>query len=184
MKKKFQTLVSDTLLFARQNEWIVEKKSTEPPPVSALPKHILKEKVEAKTPPPKKEEPTPKNPPQKHVPPLLFDTIRKHLPHIQLIDTFPEIQSVAILVKDESDLPFFKNLAKAIEQRFCPVTLLKQENNNHLDRFFLILTQDIIAHLPEGKQILLAKREVYENNTSEKKLLWSQICKRLSPKSS
>lgn len=177
MKKILQELVSDTLVFIRQEELFPERKKKAPTPIPQ--KKIAKERVEREQPKRAKLSP----PAQTKKPPLLFETIQKHLPHIKLTEKIPEAKSVLILLKEDDDLRFFQNLAKAIEDRFCPVTIRNLGNSNPLASFTLILTQETVTHLPQEKQILIAKREKYENNTLEKKLLWSKICEHLSPKS-
>lgn len=178
MKKAFQGLVSDTLLFIRQEGLFPERKEAS----SLLPlKKIAKDKVEIKKEVSQKPKVNPAS--VKKNPPLLFETIQKHLPHIKLTEKIPEPKSVALLLKEDNH-PFFHNLAKAIEDRFCPVEIRDLENTHSLESFSLVLTQEIVAKYPQDKQILIAKRGNYENNMQEKKLLWSQICKHLSPKSS
>lgn len=177
--RDLKVLVSDTLLFLKQEGWLSDKPISVPPMqnVVSVPKQ---KKMEPQAVSKEKRQPDF----EKKSPPLPFAHIKKHLPHLVLIEKIPAPLHVAIIVSEESDVPFFKKLAKAIEDYFCPTTLLRKGEKIGSDSFSLVLTPEKIEQISEKKQILLANREVYENNTQEKKNLWSQICLHLSPKSS
>jgi len=130
----------------------------------------------------KKEEPVlvapPPPPPQRQAPPpMLFQTIQKHLPHVKLVEKIPSPKEVAIVVFDKEELPFLKNLARAIQDRLCSVQLFG--GPVHLDSFFLVLAQENIEGLSKNKQMLLAKATHYENNPTMKKDLWTKLCQLL-----
>lgn len=114
-----------------------------------------------------------------------LDKIQKHLPHFRLIKETPQRKQVAILVFEEKDLPFLKNLAKAIHERFIPVKLIDGQKidleKKTWENFELILSN---KEVNAPRKILLEPIEMYTKNPEMKKLLWSKICHFLSPKSS
>lgn len=177
MKKEFHSLVVDLLAFIRQ-EALFSGQSTSPAPKIEKPlppKQMPIQKPQER----EKKAPSPRPP----SPPLLFSSIQKHLPHIQLTEEVPSPTLVAIVVPHAKDISFFQNLASAIQDRFCPVKIFPQETLEDLSPFCLVLTEEVVSHFPSEKQILLEKQTVYENNVSEKKRLWLQICQHLSQKS-
>lgn len=172
-------LISDTLAFLKQEGLLPQKRVELAPLPPVNIQKVERPKVEA----PKVSAPVPKVAPPK-IPvkkaPHLKEAIAKHLPHIQLLDTVAQMQEVAILIEEEGELPFFQNLKKAIESRFCPVSIFKGDAK--LNRpFTLILTR---KDRKEPEQILLQPPETYQNNLDEKKALWSTLCLKLSSKSS
>lgn len=153
-KEEFHQLVSDTLRFLN-----VEKK-----PAPLLPKKV-EPRVEISK-PPEKVEP-------------MQTLIKKHLSHIRFTEGPPPIPQVAILVFDKNDLPFLKNLARAIQERFCPVKLLDGEKWSHTTSYCFVISQKQVA----GKEdILLQPTSFYQSNVEAKKKLWNQICQKLSQK--
>lgn len=163
-------LVSDTLLFLKEDtNWVApEPKKVEivraPPP----PQQQTKEPL-----------PVPAPIQQKQTPSIL-SKIQKHLPHLQLIETIPTMRQVALVVFFPEDLHFLKNLKSAIEKHHCPVKLIQGETLNW-NAFELVITQKDVG---AKKQIVLASIATYQNNTEQKKVLWSSICNHLSSKSS
>jgi len=125
--------------------------------------------------------------------PSNLSLLEKHLPHVKLKNTPPPAPSsgVAILVENKEGLPFLKNLASAIQSRFCKVKLI---DVNVLDQkqswqttfegnpYSLILSQrkQLPEFLPKERVILLASIETYQNNTESKKALWSSLCQKLT----
>ncbi|MDN3506733.1 MAG: hypothetical protein P0S96_05845 [Simkaniaceae bacterium] len=147
-------LISDTIAYLRQEGY-----DTTRPPIKK------EEPVSVKPPPP---------PPVKQVPsPMNLASIQKHLPHIKLVQNIPTAKEVAIVVTDKEELPFLKNLARAIQNNLCSVKLLAKPNN--LESYTLVLAQEEI----EGLNILLKKSTDYENHPEEKKALWTQLCQLL-----
>lgn len=164
-------LITDTITYLRQEGYLLKMPIIQGAP---LPKP--------------KPKPKPKEAPriepiafvQKQNPsPMLFSAIQKHLPHIRLIQEIPRVREVAIVLSEEGELDFIKNIARAIQDHFCPVKILRKTSTANWQSFFLVLTQEKIEEISKEKQILLAKAEHYENNTIEKKTLWSQICQSL-----
>ncbi len=167
-------LVSDTLSFLRQDL----KVTPTPPPVKPV---IIRAKASASAPvPAPKQPPSPVAAAPKKELPSLLDKIRKHLPHLQLIPAIPVLRCVAIVVANQEDLPFLKNLKNAIEKHHCPVKMIQGDVENW-DQFELVISQ---REVPAKRKILLESIATYQNNTEQKKLLWSTICNHLSPKSS
>jgi len=180
MKDTKKQLIQDTLAFLKQ-EGIIPKnapvsRKTLPPP-KKIPKTLLKMTEPSFAPAKKGLE---KTPVPKRESPLLLDSIRKHLPHIPLVETTPQMQTVAILFEDEEQLPLLTNLKNAIEERFCPCTILSKETRD-IHSYYCLLTSQDRGH---PRQILLAKASYYRDNLEEKRALWKQICQILSPKSS
>ncbi|NGX58931.1 MAG: hypothetical protein KR126chlam3_00072 [Chlamydiae bacterium] len=179
MNRQFFQLVQDTVMYLRQEGFFLEKSDSvspspkQPPPQKPKLKPITKQVEEPIT--------LQKSFLEKKTnsSPLLFDAIQKHLPHIRLIKEIPTQKQVAILISDDEDLPFLKNIARAIQDRLCSVKLLRKENALDLQPFTLVLSQEKIEGISEKKQILLAKGSHYQNNTAEKQNLWSQICQSL-----
>jgi len=189
MQKQLHDLVKDTLIYLEEEGKPLPKKS--------IP--TLTQKLETPKPaitPPNKPLP-PKQPPTSEKKDPLFSMITKHLPHMQLKKEIPEMQKaekIAIVITNQEDLPFIKKLASAIQNRLSPVSIVdgeKLDRENTWEKWFqgqnisLIITQKdpLPTFLQEKKQILLAPISTYENNTEQKKELWTQICQRL-PKSS
>lgn len=178
MNNAYQSLVKATCLFLKQ-EGLIPKKGILPlPPKLQIPKPPIKP---APVPPPMPI-------PEPNPPPLpreeknsLFEKIQKHLPHVRLVQTIPQIKQVAVVCSKQEDLPFLEKLSRAIERRFYPVSILTSPPEKP---FVLIITQELIANLPKEKQIVLDSVENYENNTEQKKQLWNAICHHLSQKSS
>lgn len=170
MSADLYQLVSDTLSFLRQDLKVaiqqpvkpvvlppVKVAVPEPKPIPAVAPTVLKKEL-----------------------PSLIDKIKKHLPHLQLIGVIPAMRCVAIVVANQEDIPFLKNLKIAIEKHHCPVKMLQNDVENW-DQFELVISQREVA---AKRKILLESIATYQNNTEQKKLLWSQICTHLSPKSS
>ena len=172
MNSELSQLVSDTLSFLRQDYNVIAT----PRPVKPI---ALPPKAAAPTPKPSSPPPAAPPAPKKELP-SLFEKIRKHLPHLQLIQTTPKMRCVAIVVVNQEDLPFLKNLRNAIEKHHCPVKMI-QGNIENWDQFELVISQCDVA---ANRKILLESIATYQNNTEQKKLLWSQICSHLLPKSS
>ena len=179
MKDSKEKLTNDTLTYLKQEGLIPTRAAAQEKPLAKkpLPKPIPK-RVEPPPPPPKKASTT--APVPKKESPLLVDAIRKHLPHIPIVETIPHVQTLAILFEDEEELPFLANLKNAIEERFCPCTIAPYEAQE-IESFSILLTPRDRGH---PKQILLAKAAAYRDNIEEKRALWTQICQILSPKSS
>ena len=177
MMQEFHALVTDLLSFIRQEALFSEKPASPAPKIEKPlpPKQLPTQKPQER----EKKAPSPRP----SSPPLLFSSIQKHLPHIQLTEEVPSPTLVAIVVSHAKDIPLFHNLASAIQDRFCPVKILTHETLEDLSSFRLVLTEETVPHFPSEKQILIAKQAVYENNVSEKKRLWLQICQHLSQKS-
>ena len=91
------------------------------------------------------------------------------------------MRQVALVSFFPEDLPFLKNLKSAIEKHHCPVKLIQGEQKINWDFFELVVTQKDVG---AKKQIVLASIATYQNNTEQKKVLWSSICNHLSSKSS
>lgn len=122
---------------------------------------------------------------------LIFD----HLPHLTIVKEIPsqnQISEVIIFVKEKNELPFLQNLAKAIQQHFCPVKLidmqkilaLKKENKVFAEKkeaLFLLPSSYKETFPKELKGIFLVETKVYAENIEEKKLLWTEICRILKP---
>lgn len=182
MHTQYKLLLSSTIQWLTEEGFIIKKSS---PSLPKIPFKVQKSPPKSPSIPKAEQE----NPSQdlvkktKETPKLPFETIQKHLPHMQLIKEIPQPALVAIFVLDEKELPFFKNLAKAIQNRFCPVKILSSKHTGNLQDFALIISPKNIPTISEKKQLLIASPKVYESNSHEKKLLWSQICQRLSPKS-
>lgn len=167
-----EKLISDTLDFLRQEGHLTTQTPIKKAP---LPKAALKSVV-------KKQEPVlidpPPLPPTKEAPPPMhFQMIQKHLSHVKLVEKIPSPKEVAIIVFDKEDLPFLKNLARAIQGRLCSVKILSSPSR--LESFTLVLTQEKIEELRAEKQILLAKASHYETNPTMKKVLWTKLCQLL-----
>lgn len=169
-------LVTDTLAFIREDG----PAPSFVPAKQALPKPPVSEKIE---------KPQPKATPQVTPSPVkqsssLFEKIQKHLPHLKLIQEIPPMKQVALVVFNKEDLPFLKTLKRAIQTRFCPVKWIDGSKSDQIanwDQFELVLSQ---KQVPAQRQIVLASIATYQNNTEQKKLLWSTLCHYLSPKSS
>ena len=91
------------------------------------------------------------------------------------------MRQVALVLFSQEDLPFLKNLKSAIEKHHCPVKLIHGDQKVDWDSFELVITQKDVG---AKRQIVLASIASYQNNTEQKKSLWSKICSHLSPKSS
>lgn len=167
-------LVSDTLLFIKEETY---RTTLAPKKTIALPAKPAAQPQPQPTPPLSS---SPAPPPKKD-PPSIFCKIQKHLPHLRLVQTIPAMRQVALVYFSQEDLPFFKNLKTAIEKHHCPVKLIHGEQKLSLDIFELVITQRDIG---AKRQIVLASIASYQNNTEQKKILWSQICSQLLPKSS
>lgn len=103
----------------------------------------------------------------------LRELITSTAPNLKLVDA-PRM--VAILAADDSELAFLKNLARAIQNQFCPVKLLRVNKNFDAAAYCLVLsTKD----LGVKDQILLAPISEYENNPPLKRELWTKICNSL-----
>ncbi len=172
MNRELLQLVSDTLTHIKETSFI-----SLPPPViaeSPPPKPLQSQEPKAIV-----KVPAPQKPPPQI---LIYDKIKKHLPHIKLIQEIPKPYQVAVVAFHQGDLAFLKNLAKAIQEHFCTVKLLdgnKISSSEDWKQFHLVITQ---KKLVADKQILLETIATYQNNTQQKKLLWSTICQHLSPK--
>ncbi len=188
--EEYTALVQDTLLYLQQEKIpfpnrekqefsppLTKKKAAAPTPEKKLPSSIS----EKKAPPLSKEIVKPPAAAKQPHGATIPEKIRKHLPHIELIDAIPQMGKVAIVCSKEEDLPFLKNLAKAIQGRFLPVSLLKQHPNQP---YTLVIAQEEISTLSPSEQILLDPIEEYQNNTELKKQLWAKICHHLSQVSS
>ncbi|NGX38180.1 MAG: hypothetical protein K1000chlam2_01352 [Chlamydiae bacterium] len=168
MKSELKSLIADTIAYLK-DEGLISQQPSSPAPQKITPpkpKPIAEEKLN----------PTPVAIPKKESP-LLFEKIQKHLPHMRLMETIPAMQQVAIVIPQDEEMTFFQNLAKAIEERLCPVKWINEEGVS--EEFVLILSQTPLPSLPQDKQILLEKVSVYQNNTEKKKQLWLQICQSL-----
>ncbi|MBS0630051.1 MAG: hypothetical protein JSS30_07525 [Verrucomicrobia bacterium] len=164
-------LVTDTLAFLgrdlqKKNQPVSQK------PVILPPKQSMPLQPKEATPPPPAQL-------KKELSPLL-DKIKKHLPQLHLVPTTPVMRRVAIVVANPEDIPFLSNLKNAIEKFHCPVKMLEKDVENW-EQFELVISQ---RDLPAKRKILLESIATYQNNTEQKKLLWSTICQHLSPKSS
>ncbi len=111
-------------------------------------------------------------PKKKPKPTPMLEKMEKHLPHVELSEA---PQGVVILLTSDEDLPFLKNLARAIQDRICPVKILRENTTQDLSSFTLILSQKKI----ELNHVLLKRAEEYEKSPEEKKKLWGQICQLL-----
>lgn len=181
MKSEVHKLVFDTLTYLKKEGHVLERKKilapvpikpkpSSPPP---RPQQVI-EPVKKMPQPPKQEQ-------KKEAGPI-FDLIKKHLPHIELVEKIPSASKVAILVFDKSDLPFLKNLAKAIQERFCSVSLLDgQKISPPLEGYTLVLAQE---NEKFEANLFIKAASFYQNDPKEKKQLWTEICTLLSPKSS
>lgn len=163
-------LVSDTLSFIREDNLVIVT-----PPVPKKPVVV----VTPSKPAPIAIVPKPEPSLPKELPSLLIK-IQKHLPHLKLIDTIPAMRQVALVVFHKEDLPFLKNLKSAIEKHHCKVLLIEGHVMDW-EQFVLVITQKDVG---AKRQIVLASIATYQNNTEQKKLLWSSICNHLLPKSS
>lgn len=171
MSSDLLRLVSDTLsLFKEDTKWIAPAPK-KPEIVKAAP---------TPTPPPQQPKEPPPQVPKKELPSII-GKIQKHLPHLQLIQTIPSMRQVALVVFFPEDLPFLNNLKSAIEKHHCPVKLIQSEQKLNWDAFTLVIAQKDVG---AKKQIVLASIATYQNNTEQKKVLWSSICNHLSSKSS
>lgn len=172
MSSDLLKLVSDTLSFIREDNHIIV--------TAPIPKKPV---VVAAPPKPVSVAPLPKPEPaptQKQELPSLLAKIQKHLPHLKLIQTIPAMRQVALVVFNKEDLPFLNNLKNAIEKHHCPVKLIESPDKDW-DQYVLVITQkDVRAK----RQIVLESIATYQNNTEQKKLLWSSICNLLLLKSS
>lgn len=179
MNDDWQKLVDDTISYIKAEGLIPEKKPQEAP-IEPLPPKRPKPIPKPERPPPP--QPQPAIPERKPQPLPSSDPIKgkieKHLPHIRLIDEPPKQNRVAIIYESKDAIPFLTNLKNAIAQRFCPVDLTEKLDSK---TYILILTQKDLGH---SQQILLAPLSTYQENIEEKKMLWTQICQTLSPKSS
>jgi len=166
-------LISDTVAYLRQEGHLTTQTPIKKAPLPKVaPKPVVKKQEPVLIDPPPPPPPTKKAPPPMH-----FQTIQKHLPHVKLVEKIPSPKEVAIIVFDKEDLPFLKNLARAIQGRLCSVKLLSSPS--HLESFTLVLTQEKIEGLKEEKQILIAKASIYETNPTMKKALWTKLCQLL-----
>jgi hypothetical protein len=173
MSSDLLRLVSDTLsLFREDTKWIAPA----PTPVPKKPEIVQA----APTPPPQQPKEPPQQVPKKEIPSII-SKIQKHLPHLQLLQTIPLMKQVALVSFFPEDLPFLKNLKSAIEKHHCPVKLIQGEQKLNWDAFTLVIAQKDVG---AKKQIVLASIATYQNNTEQKKVLWSSICNHLSSKSS
>lgn len=138
------------------------------------------------------EEEVKKKPEEKNV----MNLIERHLPHVKLTASIPKKEAsgqlVILLVEEVTNLDFYKNLARAIQDRFCPVKIVnatKLDKDKSWQEFFkenscqLLLThrQALPSHLEAVPKILLSAVDTY-NNAETKKELWLAICKQLSQK--
>ncbi len=179
MNDPVRALIRDTCSYLKQEGHLKGKKTPPPPPKKeAIQKPVVK-------PPPI---PPPMPIPEPSLPPLpkeenttFFATIQKHLPHLRLIKDVPQMGKVAIVYEREEDHPFLQKLGKAIESRFFPVEIHRSLPHSS---YLLVITQKESESIELHKQIVLEPIASYENNTEEKKQLWSTICHRLSQKSS
>jgi hypothetical protein len=158
-------LISNTIAYLRQEGHLTKSR----PIIKASPLPEQK-KVE------KKKEPEvvvqPPKPVEKEAPaPLAFQKIRKHLPGIQLVEQIPAPEQVAILVTSQEDL------ARAIQDKFCPVKLLAKPVQ--LDAFTFVLASVKPEGMEEGRHIRLQAAEVYEQDPTQKKVLWNSLCQLL-----
>lgn len=170
MNSELQELVTDTLTYLRQEGHLCLKK-----PVPTIPAPKARPVLQ-------QEPPKGKTTPQ--VNSSIHEAIRKHLPHIRLEEKIPQENFVTIVVFEKENLPFLKNLALAIQNRFCKVKLLDgtlEKTQAQLHGAKLVISQ---RELPQKADIVLDSISLYENNTEQKKQLWSLICKKLSPLSS
>lgn len=186
MQSELLQLVSDTLSFLDVDTRAYQDKPVPSRPVKVEPKKAAPPppQPQSHTPPKLGSSPLQKQAPPKQDTPLIFSTIQKHLPHIRLVEKIPQMHQVALIVFEKDDLLFLKNLAKAIQDRICPVKLLDGEKLDRIkdwDIFTLVISQ---RELPVNQKIILAPITTYQNNVEEKKMLWSTICQHLLPKSS
>lgn len=193
MKSELLSLIQDTKqLIARQLPPKQEPQLKQQAPTTLLPKPVVEKK------PPQVAEAPPKTPPKQIEAPsqgedmAILTLIGKHLPHLKLID--PQAASslpVGILVFDEKELPFLKNLAGAIQKGLCPAKLIdagkllaegKWDSFFREKRYSLLLTQ---KNGPATYPLIpLLSSDEYAAKPDEKKKLWALLCQTLSPKSS
>ena len=180
LKTELKKLSQDLLTFLKEEGHLIEKKVFKETP---LPPPKPKPMTRAPEPLPPAPALKPKQVPRQETTPI-FDQIKKHLPHVRLTQTIPSQKKVALVVYDKEDLPFLKNLAKAIQERFCPVSLIdgaKVEEGKDWDLYTLVLSQKGGS---VNADIFLEPSSVYTAKGELKKQLWNAICTRLSPKSS
>lgn len=166
MSSDLLKLVSDTLSFIREDNLVIVTAPVPKKPVVVV----------APTPKP---EPAPIPTPKQELPSLL-SKIQKHLPQLKLIQTIPSMRQVALVAFNKEDLPFLNNLKSAIEKHHCPVKLIEGQGKDW-DQFVLVISQRDVG---AKRQIVLESIATYQNNTEQKKLLWSSICNLLLLKSS
>lgn len=121
-------------------------------------------------------------------PSSMIDSIHTHLPHISLKKPILPKGRVAILVFEETDIPFLKNLAKAIQTHLCPVKLihakrLKDPNSLHF-QFLIVQKSCSLTFSNDMTLIVLDPIQEYEKNIQKKKELWISLCQKLKIKSS
>lgn len=176
-------LIRDTLLYLRSENLIGDVKPLKVLPVTNTPKV-------KPIPPLKKQEETSSEykPKLQEKPPALasgstiYDRIQKHIPHLHLINEIPSPQTALILFEDDRELPFLKNLARAIQTHLAPVKICRWKKENIEENPLLVLTPTFHSQFPKELQIQLLSAEHYQKHAEQKKLLWNQICQRLSPK--
>ncbi|NGX39234.1 MAG: hypothetical protein KR126chlam1_00557 [Chlamydiae bacterium] len=197
-KELYHALVSDTLALIKEKIPVIKTK--EIPKLSLpLPKiEPVKAPVAREEPPPpliEKPSLPPKPSTEKNEP--IFAMVKKHLPHIKLIEEIPLPpiqQGIAILLFHPEDLPFIKKLANAIQTHLCPVQIfdgekLEKENSweklQSDERISLLLTQreELPAPLSSLPKIFLAQATTYQNNPQEKKMLWKALCQQVPQQS-
>lgn len=179
MKNDYRKLVTDTLtLLKEEGHALSRKKTFAPPPPQRKPKPVVIKQETVEKPKPLPPRPTQKKGDEGPV----FTLIKKHLPHVRLMETIPSAQKAAILVFDREDLPFLKNLAKAIQDNLCPVSLLDGTKIEWDPApYSLVIAQENGAI---DADIFLKPASFYEENPTEKKQLWTKLCTHLSQKSS
>lgn len=201
-------LVADTLLFLNDHFPNLSYKSLSPLPPKVQEMEKIQIKIKEPAPVIQKKSPVIKEtkpvelPPKSSVVPSTKDDsmlrlIADCLPHLTILKEIPTqnpVSEVIIFVKEKSELPFLQNLAKAIQQHFCPVKLidmqkilaLNKENKVFAEKkeaLFLLPASYKEAFPKELKGIFLVETKIYAENTEEKKLLWTEICRILQPSS-
>lgn len=188
MKNQFRQLASDTLAYIKQEGHLATQKKIVitnhlPPKVTLF---ETKQPVVVEPKPYTCLAPAPAPAPKKENTPI-FDLIKKHLPHVPLIEKIPKAQQVAIVVFNNADLPFLKTLAQAIQDRFCLVTMIDGkliDRVKNWESFTLILSQkELDVPVDIVVDILLENCGVYGTDQEKKRLLWTKICAHLSQKS-
>jgi hypothetical protein len=186
MKDSKALLIRDTLSFFRQEGLVSSPPKFPPQPPN--PKRPLEKKAvplpRKGTPPlsPKVEKlpPLAKEKPKVESVPLLIDVINQQLPHIKIIEEIPRMLQALILCEIEEDFHFYERLRRAIDQQLCPCTISR---GGTVD-FSLYMCVITLKDQGLSYQILVERAQVYQKHPGKKRILWAQICKTLSRKSS